>query len=159
MWQVTVGECSLWSDQCLNIVGWRCQIWQVMSGQILMLTAVWSLQVELQALSIHPMLVKKKVHLQWRCMKTVVEKPHYQVTGNENAWVSVQGTVDLWSYIMPNIRYHTPGLLWMWLLLLVYDLRTQSLNFIAPTPEQVGTTTMHFSAVSGGTSQMHCGGF
>ncbi len=30
---------------------------------------------------------------------------------------------------------------------LVYDLGTQNLNFVAPIPEQVGTTTMHFSDV------------
>ena len=29
----------------------------------------------------------------------------------------------------------------------VYDLRTQSLNFVAPIPEQMGTTTMHFPEV------------
>ncbi len=36
---------------------------------------------------------------------------------------------------------------------IVYDLSTQNLNFVAPIPEQVGTTTMHFSEVSGGTYQ------
>ncbi len=35
--------------------------------------------------------------------------------------------------------------------MLVYDLRTQNLNFVAPIPGQVGTTTMHFSEVSGDT--------
>ncbi len=35
--------------------------------------------------------------------------------------------------------------------ILVYDLGTQNLNFVAPIPEQVGTTKMHFSEVSGGT--------
>ena len=34
---------------------------------------------------------------------------------------------------------------------LVYDLRTQNLSFVAPIPEQTGTTTMHFPEVSGGT--------
>ncbi len=34
---------------------------------------------------------------------------------------------------------------------LVYDLRTQNMNFVAHIPEQVGTTIMHFSEVSGGT--------
>ncbi len=33
----------------------------------------------------------------------------------------------------------------------VYDLRTQNFNFVAPIQEQVGTTTMHFSEVSVGT--------
>ena len=37
------------------------------------------------------------------------------------------------------------------LCIVVYDLRTQILNFVAPIPEQVETTTMHFSEVSGGT--------
>ncbi len=32
--------------------------------------------------------------------------------------------------------------------LFVYDLRTKNLNFIAPIPEQDGTTTIHFSEVS-----------
>ena len=35
--------------------------------------------------------------------------------------------------------------------ILVYDLRTQNLSFVAPIPEQTGTTTMHFPEVSGGT--------
>ena len=35
--------------------------------------------------------------------------------------------------------------------IIVYDLRTQNLNFVAPIPEQVRTTTMHLSEVSGGT--------
>ncbi len=33
--------------------------------------------------------------------------------------------------------------------LIVYDLRTQNLNFVSPVPEQIGTTTMHFPEVSG----------
>ncbi len=33
----------------------------------------------------------------------------------------------------------------------VYDLRTQNLNFVAPIPEQVGATMIHFSEVSVGT--------
>ncbi len=45
-----------------------------------------------------------------------------------------------------------------YLKIIVYDLGTQNLNFIAPIPEQVGTTTMHFSEVSGHI-EMHCGGF
>ena len=32
----------------------------------------------------------------------------------------------------------------------VYDLRTQNCNFVAPISEQVGPPTMHFSEVSGG---------
>ncbi len=32
--------------------------------------------------------------------------------------------------------------------LVVYRLRTQNLRFVAPMPEQIGTTTMHFSKVS-----------
>ena len=49
---------------------------------------------------------------------------------------------------------------------IVYGLRTQNLNFVAPIPEQLGTTTMHFPEVSGDTYwlsggfiEMHCGGF
>ena len=34
---------------------------------------------------------------------------------------------------------------------IVYDLRTQNLNFVAPIPEQTETTTVHFPEVSGGT--------
>ena len=34
---------------------------------------------------------------------------------------------------------------------IVYDLRTQNLSFVAPIPEQTGTTTMHFPEVSLGT--------
>ncbi len=34
--------------------------------------------------------------------------------------------------------------------MIVY-LRTQNLSFVAPIPEQIGTTTMHFPEVSGGT--------
>ncbi len=34
---------------------------------------------------------------------------------------------------------------------LVYDLRAQNLRFVAPMPEQIGTTAMHFLEVSGGT--------
>ncbi len=33
---------------------------------------------------------------------------------------------------------------------LVYNLRTQKLKFVAPMPEQIGTTTMHFPEGSGG---------
>ncbi len=36
-------------------------------------------------------------------------------------------------------------------LLLVYQLRAQNLTFVTPMPEQVGTLTMHFPEVSGGT--------
>ncbi len=32
---------------------------------------------------------------------------------------------------------------------LVYDQRTQNVNCVAPIPEQIETTTMHFSEVSG----------
>ncbi len=32
---------------------------------------------------------------------------------------------------------------------LVYDLRTQNMNFVAPILEQIGTKTMHFPVVSG----------
>ena len=35
--------------------------------------------------------------------------------------------------------------------LLVRELRTQNLNFVAPMPEQIGTVTVHFHEVSGGT--------
>ena len=35
--------------------------------------------------------------------------------------------------------------------IIVYDLRTENLNFVVPIPEQVRTTTMHFSEVSVGT--------
>ena len=35
--------------------------------------------------------------------------------------------------------------------ILVYQLRTQSLRFVAPMPEQIGTPTMHFPEVSGDT--------
>ncbi len=35
----------------------------------------------------------------------------------------------------------------------VYDLRAQNLRFVAPMPEQIGTTTLHFPEVSGGTYQ------
>ena len=38
-------------------------------------------------------------------------------------------------------------------LTLVYRLRAQNLTFVAPMPDQAGTTTMHFSEVSGGTYQ------
>ena len=31
---------------------------------------------------------------------------------------------------------------------IVYDLRAQKLSFVAPIPEQIGTSTMHFSKVS-----------
>ncbi len=34
---------------------------------------------------------------------------------------------------------------------IVYDLRAQKLSFVAPIPEQIGTSTMHFSKVSGVT--------
>ncbi len=33
---------------------------------------------------------------------------------------------------------------------IVYDLRTQNLNFVAPITEQTGTTTVHFPEVSAG---------
>ncbi len=33
--------------------------------------------------------------------------------------------------------------------LIVYDLKTQNLNFVAPVPKQIGTTTMHFPEVPG----------
>ena len=36
---------------------------------------------------------------------------------------------------------------------MVYDLRTQNLRFVAPMPEQIGTTTVHFREASGGTYQ------
>ncbi len=36
-------------------------------------------------------------------------------------------------------------------LIMVYDLWTQILSSVAPIPEQIGTTIMHFSEVSGGT--------
>ncbi len=38
-------------------------------------------------------------------------------------------------------------------LILAYDLRSQNLSFVAPIPEQTGTTTMHFPEVSGGKYQ------
>ncbi len=46
-------------------------------------------------------------------------------------------------YMTPIIETLTPALL-------VYNLRTQNLKFVAPMPEQTGTPTMHFSNVSGG---------
>ncbi len=36
---------------------------------------------------------------------------------------------------------------------IVYDLRTQNLSFVAPIPEQTGTTTMHFPEVSANFSR------
>ena len=34
---------------------------------------------------------------------------------------------------------------------IVYDLGTQKMNFVAPMPEQIGTSAMHFPEVLGGT--------
>ncbi len=41
------------------------------------------------------------------------------------------------------------------IILLVYKLRAQNLNFVVPMPEQIGTLTVHFPKVSGGTYLVH----
>ncbi len=41
----------------------------------------------------------------------------------------------------------------MFALIVVYQLMAKNLTFVAPMPEQVGTLTMHFPEVSGGTYQ------
>ena len=41
------------------------------------------------------------------------------------------------------------------LICIVYDLTAQNLRSIAPMPEQIGTPTMHFPELSGGTLKMH----
>ena len=38
----------------------------------------------------------------------------------------------------------------------VYDVWTQNLSIVAHIPEQIGTTTMDFSKVSGGTYKRIC---
>ncbi len=45
------------------------------------------------------------------------------------------------------------GVVVVWLIHVVYQLRAQNLTFVASMPEQAGTLTMHFPEVSGGTYQ------